>query len=562
MLLKLLEFFFFIGLLATLAPLLGKYMSMVFTGEKTFMHPCCEWLEKLCYRIAAIDPKEEMTWKTYLKSLLLFNFLGIIFLLLILSYQHFLPLNPQNFPGLDWDLSLNTAISFVTNTNWQAYAGETTLSYFSQMAGLTSQNFLSAATGIGVFFALTRGFTGKSKNSLGNYWVDLIRAIVYLLLPLSLIFALILVSEGVIQTFSSYAEVLTLENNHQTIPLGPVASQVAIKVLGSNGGGFFSANSAHPFENPTGLTNFLQTLAIVLIPAATVFTYGLLIKSKKHSYLLLSVMGVLLIVGLSVSLYSEHILNPIFNASPLLEGKETRFGVDRSILWSTLTSATGNGSINAMLSSLSPFAGGVALFNLMLGGVVFGAVGIGICILIKYILMTVFLSGLMVGRTPEYLGKKIEKREIQWVLLTLLTPTALILIGAGITFATTSDLSASVNQGPHAITTILYAYSSAASNNGSAFMDLDANTLYYNLTLAAVMLVSRIVPIYASLAIAGSLGKKNIAPFSTGTFSTNSTIFAFLLLIVILTVGSLSFFASLSLGPIIEQILMLEGRTF
>lgn len=562
MLLQLIELAFFVALLALLAPLLGKYMHMIFTGEKTFLHPLLEPLETLSYRIAKIDNKEEMVWTNYAKALFLFNFLGLATLFLILSFQHLLPLNPQHFPGLPWDLALNTAISFATNTNWQAYSGETTLSYFAQMVGLTSQNFLSAATGMTAFIAMTRGFTEKSIKTIGNFWVDLVRATVYLFIPLSIIFALIFVSEGVIQTLSPYVEVSTLENNHQVIPLGPVASQVSIKQLGSNGGGFFSTNSAHPFENPTGLTNFLQTLAMVLIPIASIFTYGYFIKSKKHIYLLLGVMTVLFALGFLVSLISENIGNPIFNENPLLEGKEIRFGVNRSILWSTLTTSTGNGSVNAMLSSLSPLAGGTALFNMMLGGVVFGAVGTGLCSLLKYILMTVFLSGLMVGRTPEYLGKKIEKQEIQWVVLALLTPTALILIGAGFTFATITDYTDVLNHGPHDFTTILYAFSSAATNNGSAFLDLNANTTYYNLTLASVMLISRTILICATLGIAGCLVKKNISPFSLGTFSTESVIFGFLLFAVIITVGALSFFAPLSLGPLIEQILMRQGRTF
>ncbi|HEY4831549.1 MAG TPA: potassium-transporting ATPase subunit KdpA, partial [Waddliaceae bacterium] len=374
--------------------------------------------------------------------------------------------------------------------------------------------------------------------------------------------AVVLVGEGVIQTFSSYVEVTTLENAKQTIPLGPVASQIAIKQLGTNGGGFLNANSAHPFENPTAFSNLLEMLALVLIPAASVYTFGIMIGSKKHAWLLFSAMFVLWVAGISISFSSEHLYNSVIDVYPILEGKETRLGTTNSLLWSVSTTATSNGSVNAMMSSLSPLAGGLAMFNIMLGELVFGGVGVGLCSIIMFTLLTVFLSGLMVGRTPEYLGKKIEKREMQWVMMAVMMPGALILIGAGISCVLPEALSSLGNQGPHGLSEILYAFTSSAGNNGSAFAGLNANTNYYNLALGTVMLLARISIILPSLAIAGLLAKKKITPPSAGTFSTNSILFVILLISVILIVGALTFFPALSLGPAIEHLLMLEGQSF
>jgi K+-transporting ATPase ATPase A chain len=557
-----LQILFFTGLFLCLTPLLGQYMANVFTGKTGLAYKILGPAENFCYRIGGIHPKEEMSWIDYGKALLLFNFFGFMTLFLLQLCQGFLPLNPQNFGAVSWPLAFNTAISFTTNTNWQSYSGETTLSYLTQMLGLTSHNFLSAATGMAALLALTRGLIRKTTDTIGNFWVDLVRSVVYIFLPLSLIFAIVLISEGVIQTFSPYVEVTTLENAKQTIPLGPAASQIAIKQLGTNGGGFFNANSAHPFENPTAFTNLLEMLALLLIPAASVYTYGILIGSKKQAWVLFFAMLSLWIVGIFISFWSENIHNPVVDVYPVLEGQETRLGSSNSLLWTVSTTATANGSVNTMISSLSPLAGGVAMFNMMLGELIFGGVGVGLCSMIMVTLLTVFLSGLMVGRTPEYLGKKIEKREMQWVVLAVLMPGALILVGAGISCVLPEALTSLANQGPHGLSEILYAFSSAAGNNGSSFAGLNANTTYYNLSLGFVMLIARISIILPSIALAGLLAKKKITPPSTGTFSTNSVLFFFLLISVILIVGALTFFPALSLGPIVEHLLMLEGRSF
>lgn len=556
------QLLFFTGCFICLTPILGTYMANVFTGKATLAYRTLGWLENLSYRMGGTNPKEEMSWGEYGKALLLFNFLGFLTLFLLQLIQGYLPLNPQNFSAVPWPLAFNTSMSFTTNTNWQAYGGETTLSYLTQMLGLTSHNFLSAATGMAVLLALIRGLVRKSADTIGNFWVDLVRMVVYVLLPLSIIMAVVLVGEGVIQTFSPYMEATTLENAQQTIPLGPVASQIAIKQLGTNGGGFFNANSAHPFENPTAISNFLEMLALVLIPAASVYTYGMMIGSKKHGWVLYFAMFVFWGVGILLSFYSEHLHNPVLDVYPVLEGKETRLGTTNSLLWSVSTTATSNGSVNAMMSSLSPLAGGVAMFNIMLGELVFGGVGVGLCSMIMLTLLTVFLSGLMVGRTPEYLGKKIERREMQWVMMAVLMPGALILAGAGISCILPEALSSLGNQGPHGLSEMLYAFTSCAGNNGSAFAGLNANTNYYNLVLGIVMLLARISILLPSLVLAGLLAKKKITPPSSGTFSTNSILFVLLLMSVILIVGALTFFPALSLGPFVEHLLMLEGQSF
>lgn len=553
---------FFILLLVVIAPFLGRYIAAVFQGQKTVLQPILGGLERLTYRIGGVDPNSEMSWQGYAKALFLFNFIGVIAVFLLQLFQNLLPLNPQNFPAVEWSLALNTAISFVTNTNWQAYAGETTLSYTTQMLGLAVQNFLSAATGGCALIALIRGFTSKTEETIGNFWKDLVRQIVYLFLPLSILFACVLVAEGMIQNFSSYVEVQTLEGVKQMIPQGPVASQIAIKQLGTNGGGFFNTNSAHPFENPSALSNFLEQLAILMIPAALVFTYGRMLGSKKQGWLLFGVMFFLWAVGLAISFYSQSLSNPVLEAMPVLEGQETRFGTANSLLWSVSTTATANGSVNAMLSSLAPLAGAVCMFNLMVGELIFGGVGVGMCSMIMYVLLTVFLSGLMIGRTPEYFGKKIEKREMQWVMVGVLTQGVLILIGAGISSVLPQGLAGLSNQGPHGLSEILYAFSSTAGNNGSAFAGLNANTLYYNLFLGVVMLLARVAIIVPSLAVAGLVAQKKTTPPSAGTFSADTLLFALLLVATILIIGALTFSPAQVLGPIVEHFLMIEGRSF
>lgn len=509
-----------------------------------------------------MDPKREMSWVDYGKALFVFNLLGFLVLFILQLIQGSLPFNPQGFPAVSWSSAFNTAASFVTNTNWQGYAGETTMSYLTQMLGLVPQNFLSAATGMATLLVFIRGLTRKTSETVGNFWVDLVRTVVYILLPFCIIIAFVLISQGVIQTFDSYVSVTTLEGAQQVIPLGPVASQIAVKQLGTNGGGFFNANSAHPFENPTGLTNFIEMLALVVIPAASVYAFGIMIGAKRHAWLLLAVMGGLWLGATGLALRAESQHNPVVEAYPLLEGKELRFGKTTSILWAVSTTATSNGSVNAMHSSLSPLAGGVALFNIMLGELVFGGMGVGLCSMLMFILLTVFLAGLMVGRTPEYLGKKIEKREVQWIVLAVLMPGALILAGAGVSCVLPEGLASLTNQGPHGLSEILYAFASAAGNNGSAFAGLNANTTYYNVLLGVVILVGRFAIILPSLAIGGALARKRIAPPSKGTFSTDSLLFALLLASVIFIIGGLTFFPALSLGPLVEHFLMLQGHVF
>ena len=535
-------------------------MARVFAGERTFLSRALGPLERLTYRLGGVTPSEEMNWREYSGAVLAFSAVSLAAVFLIQVFQARLPLNPSHLGNVGWASALNTAVSFMTNTNWQGYAGETTMSFFTQMLGLAVQNFVSAAAGIAVFLALARGISRKSTDLIGNFWADLVRGTIYVLLPLSLLLAFALVSQGVVQNFSANREVATLEGASQSIPLGPAASQVAIKQLGTNGGGFFNANSAHPFENPTPFSNFLEALAILLLPAALVYTYGIMIKDKRHAWVIYAVMFAIWAGGLGVSLYSErYTAGRLFNGLPLMEGKETRFGVANSLLWATATTAASNGSVNAMQSSLSPLAGGVALFNMHLGEIVFGGVGSGMYGMLFYVLMTVFLAGLMVGRTPEYMGKKIEKREVQMAMIGMLAPGALILVGTAAACILPAGLSSLSAKGPHGFSEMLYAYSSAASNNGSAFAGLNANTAFYNLTLAFAMLAGRFACLLPALALAGSLAAKRSSPPSAGTFATGDILFALLLTAVIMIVGVLTFVPALVLGPVLEHMLLVKG---
>jgi potassium-transporting ATPase potassium-binding subunit len=548
--------------LIVLAPILGQFMARVFTGKPHLLSRPLGWLERTTYRLCGVRADQEMSWRRYATSLLWFNGLGFLIVFILQITQHWLPMNPQQLPDVSWVLSFNTAVSFMTNTNWQSYAGETTLSYLTQMAGLTVQNFVSAATGIAVFLALTRGILRKTTSVIGNFWVDMTRSIVYVLLPLSVILGVALLSQGVVQTLSPAVTVTTVEGQSQDIPLGPAASQVAIKQLGTNGGGYFNANSAHPLENPTPVSNFLEMLALLLIPAALTFTYGKMVSNRKHGWIIFAVMFSLWFGGLALSLYGEYSSNPSVGLNTNLEGKETRFGTVNSVLWSVSTTAASNGSVNAMHSSLSPIAGGVAMFNIMLGEIIFGGVGAGMYGILLHVLLTVFLAGLMVGRTPEYLGKKIEAREIQMTILGILIPNAVILLGAGVACVLPIALSSLANQGPHGLSEILYAFSSAAGNNGSAFAGLNANTDFYNIVLGIAMLIGRFAVILPCLVIAGSLASKKVSPPSAGTFATDNSTFAVLLIGVITIVGALTFLPALGLGPIIEHFLMIAGRIF
>jgi potassium-transporting ATPase potassium-binding subunit len=546
----------FFAALIGLTPVLGNFMSKVFTGEKHFMLPVFGWLEKLVYKFIRVNPEEETNWKSYTFGLLAFNLTGFIFLFLIQLFQAHLPVNPANLANVSWHSAFNTAVSFMTNTNWQGYAGETTLSYFVQMIGLTVQNFVSAATGIAVLLALIRGLSRKTSEKLGNFWTDLTRTVLYVLLPLSIVFAIVLVGQGVVQNFHTYETAHTLQGAQQVIPMGPAASQIAIKQLGTNGGGFFNANSSHPFENPTPFSNFLEMLAILLIPAALTYTYGKMVGSTRQGWTLFAAMMIMLVAGLSISLYAEYSPNSIFGHLHLMEGKETRFGITNSVLWSTSTSAASNGSVNAMHDSLSPFAGMVAMINIMLGEVIFGGVGAGLYGMVIFIILTVFIAGLMVGRTPEYLGKKIQAFEVQMAIIAVLLPNIVILLFSAWASVSIYGLSSLNNTGPHGLSEILYAYSSAAGNNGSAFAGLNANTVFYNLTIGFGMLLGRFGVIIPVMAIAGSMVKKNITPASAGTFQTDNWLFIGLLISVIIIVGGLTHFPALSLGPIVEHLMM------
>jgi K+-transporting ATPase ATPase A chain len=552
----------FIALLIGLTPVLGKYMYKVFTGEKHIMHSVFGWLEKLIYKIIKVNPDEETNWKSYTFGLLLFNLVGFIFVFLIQLFQAQLPLNPANLPNVSWHSALNTAVSFMTNTNWQGYAGETTLSYFVQMIGLAVQNFVSAATGIAVIIAVLRGVSRKNTDKLGNFWSDLTRSTLYILLPLSILLAVVLVGQGVVQNFNSYETVQTLQGGEQVLPMGPAASQIAIKQLGTNGGGFFNTNSAHPFENPTPFSNFLEMFAILIISAALTYTYGKMVGSTRQGWTIFSVMMLLFVVGLGISLYSEYSTNQVFGHLSSMEGKETRFGITNSVMWSTSTTAASNGSVNSMHDSLSPLSGMVAMINMLLGEVIFGGVGAGLYGMVVFIILTVFIAGLMVGRTPEYMGKKVGAFEVQMAIIANLSTSFVILIFSAWAAVSSYGLSSLNNAGPHGFSEILYAFTSAAGNNGSAFAGLNANTLFYNLTLGIGMLIGRFGVIIPVLAIAGSLAGKNITPTSAGTFRTDNWLFAGLLIAVILIVGGLTYFPALSLGPVIEHLLMNSGITF
>ncbi len=552
----------FFTLVMAFTPLLGNFMSRVFTGQKHIMLPVFGWLERLAYRSADIDPDKESNWKSYTFGLLIFNLTGFVFVFLIQLLQAWLPLNPEHLTNVTWHSAFNTSVSFMTNTNWQGYAGETTLSFFVQMIGLTVQNFVSAATGIAVLMALIRGISRKTTDKLGNFWTDLTRSTLYILLPLSIILAILLAGQGVVQNFKMHDTVQTIQNTQQVIPTGPAASQIAIKQLGSNGGGFFNANSSHPFENPTPFSNLLEMLAIILIPASLTYTYGKMAGSIRQGWTIFTVMMILLVAGLAISLYGELSSNPVYGSMPLMEGKETRFGITNSALWSTLTTAVSSGSVNAMHSSLSPLAGLVAMLNIMLGEVIFGGVGAGLYGMVIFIILTVFIAGLMVGRTPEYLGKKIEAFEVKMAILAVLAPGFVILIFTAWATLSQAGLSGLNNAGPHGFSEMLYAYSSAAGNNGSAFAGLNANTVFYNLTLGAGMLIGRFGVIIPVLAIAGNMAEKKVTPLSSGTFRTDNWLFIGLLITVILIIGGLTFFPALSLGPIMEHLLMNSGITF
>ena len=590
----------YLGVLLVLAKPLGAYMARVYEGRRVALDPALGWLERLIYRVSGISPKAEMGWKTYALTMLIFNLAGVLAVYALQRLQGVLPLNPAGLGAVSPDSSFNTAVSFATNTNWQGYGGESTMSYFTQMVALTVQNFMSAASGMAVAVALIRGFARRSAETIGNFWVDLTRTTLYILLPLSFVFALVLVSQGVVQTFGPYAKVAVVQPTgydepvtdkdgkpvldekgqpktkkstltEQIIAVGPAASQIAIKQLGTNGGGFFNVNSAHPFENSTPLSNFLEVLAILLIPAALCYTFGVMVGDTRQGWAVLAAMTAIFVALLVVCVVAEqngHVFvkqGVDHTASALqsggnMEGKEVRFGITNSALWATVTTSASNGSVNAMHDSFTPIAGLVPMWLMQLGEVVYGGVGSGLYGMLMFAIIAVFVAGLMVGRTPEYLGKKIESYEMKMSSLVILITPALVLIGTSIGVVTAAGKAGIANPGIHGFSEILYAFSSASNNNGSAFAGLSANTPFYNTALGLCMLFGRYWLAVPVLAIAGALAKKKIVPVGAGTLPTHTPLFVGLLVGVVLLVGALTFVPALALGPIVEHLTLIAAK--
>lgn len=577
------QYIIYLLILIALAIPLGRYIGKVMNGEKVFLSRIGKPCEKLIYRWLHIDESEEMTWKKYAISALVFSGLFLVVLLLIIMLQGILPLNPEKVGGTSWHLAFNTAVSFITNTNWQSYSGEAQMSYFTQMIGLTVQNFVSASVGIAVLFALIRGFTKTKANGIGNFFVDVTRTILYVLIPLSLVLSIALVSQGVVQNFKSYdtvqlVEPVTTEDGtvitEEVVPMGPAASQIAIKQLGTNGGGFFGVNSAHPFENPTVFSNLLEMISILLIPAALCFAFGRNIKDKKQGRAIFIAMMTVLVIALTSVAVSEQFATPQLKGSETnsdeqvalntnqqaggnMEGKEARFGIASSVTWGVFTTAASNGSVNSMHDSYTPLGGMVLMLLMMLGEVIFGGVGCGLYGMLGFAILTVFIAGLMVGRTPEYLGKKIEPFEMKMAALVCLATPVAILVGSGIATVVPSVADSLNNSGTHGFSEVLYAFSSAGGNNGSAFAGLAADTPFLNISIGLCMLFARFVPMMATLAIAGSMVKKKKVATSAGTLSTSNGMFVGLLIFVILLIGALSFFPAVALGPIAEHLQMI-----
>jgi len=587
---------FFTALIGLAKPL-GAHMARIYGGEKTFLHRVLEPMERILYRLAGVNPKSDMTWKEYAWALLLFNLCGFLAVYAFQRFQFWLPLNPMGFGAVSPDSAFNTAVSFATNTNWQSYAGETTMGYLTQMVGLAVQNFLSAATGMAVLVAFVRGFVRSAAKGVGNFWVDLVRSILYILLPLAIVLALILVSQGVVQNFEVYQAVPLLQATdaekpkldpggqpfrdargnpakekvvvkEQILPGGPAASQIAIKQLGTNGGGFFNTNSAHPFENPSPLSNFLEMLAILLIPVSLCYTFGKMVGDTRQGWAVLTAMTLIFCVLLGVALWSEHLGNPGLakiagdrNIPPVqsernMEGKEVRFGIVNSALWAAATTAASNGSVNSMHDSFTPLGGMVPMWLMQLGEVIYGGVGSGLYGMLAFVIIAVFVAGLMVGRTPEYLGKKIEAYEMKMSALVILIPVLTVLLGTALAVLLPQGTSSVLNPGPHGFSEILYAFSSAGNNNGSAFAGLNANTVFYNTALGLAMLFARYWLVIPTLAIAGSLAGKKKVPAGSGTLETHTPLFILWLIAVVLIVGALSFLPALALGPIVEHLLV------
>ena len=556
----------FCVVIIALAKPLGWYMTRAMAGERNFLSPVLRPVERLLYAGAGIDARQEQHWLTYTVAMLAFNAAGFLALFGLQRLQGLLPLNPMRMGAVSPDSSFNTAVSFVTNTNWQGYGGESTMGYLVQMAGLTVQNFVSAATGIAIAMALIRGFSRASARTVGNFWADLTRSTLYVLLPLSILCALFYVSQGVTQTLGASIDATTLEGAKQTIAVGPTASQLAIKMLGTNGGGFFNANSAHPFENPNALTNLVQMVSIFAIGAALTNVFGRMVGDERQGWAIFAAMGILFIAGVAVTYWAEAGGNPAFAAFGIdggnMEGKEVRFGIAASALFTVITTAASCGAVNAMIDSFMPLGGLVPLVNMQLGEVIFGGVGAGLYGILLFVILAIFIAGLMVGRTPEYLGKKIEAKEVKMAMLAVLSlPLAILGFTAAAAVLPTA-LASLANAGPHGYSEILYAYTSGAANNGSAFAGLSANTPWYNLTIGLAMLMGRFLVIVPVLAIAGSLAAKKTVPASAGTFPTHGGLFVGLLVGVILVVGGLTYFPALAVGPIVEHFAMLAGQTF
>ncbi len=569
---------YLVALLLCIKPL-GAYMARVYEGKPAGLNVWLGGFERLIYRLCGIDAKKEMSWKTYAIAMMIFNGLGIFVVYLFQRLQHWLPLNPMHMAPVSAHSAFNTAVSFATNTNWQGYGGESTMSYLTQMAALSVQNFVSAASGMAVLVALIRGFVQRQKETLGNFWVDLVRTTLYILLPLSLIFSVILVSQGVPQTFKQ-SQTASLRNpikdgngnalTEQTLALGPVASQIAIKQLGTNGGGYYNVNSAHPFENPTPFSNFLEVVAILLIPAALCYTFGSMVKDKRQGWALLIAMTLIFVPCLWTCIHAEQGGNPAFTKLGIdqatsvlqsggnMEGKEARYGIVNSAIWATATTAASNGSVNSMHDSFTPLGGLIPMWLMQLGEIIYGGVGSGLYGMIAFAILAVFIAGLMVGRTPEYLGKKIESYEMKMATLMILIPPFLVLLGTAIAVVAPGGKATIFNPGAHGFSEVLYAFSSASNNNGSAFAGLGANTPFYNTALGLCMFFARYWLAIPILAIAGSLAKKKIVPASSGTLPTHTPLFVLFLVSVILIVGALTFFPSLALGPIVEHLMVVS----
>src|SRR5580698_741992 len=556
----------FCAIVVALVKPLGWYMTRVFNGERTFLSPVLRPVEAGIYWIGGVDDKREQHWLTYTVAMLLFHVGGFLILYAVMRLQTVLPFNPAGQSAVAEDLSFNTAISFITNTNWQNYGGESTMSYLVQMLGLTHQNFLSAATGIALAVALIRGFSRASVRTVGNFWVDVTRTTLYVLLPICIVYSLFLVWQGMPQTLGPYVEATTLEGAKQTIAVGPVASQVAIKMLGTNGGGFFSANAAHPFENPTALSNFVQMISIFALGAALTNVFGRMVGNQRQGWAILGVMGVLFVAGVTVTYWAEangtNALSALGLTGGNMEGKEVRFGIVASSLFAVVTTAASCGAVNAMHDSFTAIGGMVPLINIQLGEIIFGGVGSGLYGMLLFVIVSIFVAGLMVGRTPEYVGKKIEAREVKMAMLAILVLPLMYLGWTAVAVLVPSAVAAMNNPGPHGFTEVLYAYTSQTGNNGSAFAGLSANTMFFNLSGAVAMFVGRFWMIIPKMAIAGSLAAKKSIPPSAGTFPTTGGLFVGLVIGVIVIIGGLTFFPALALGPIIEQLAMNAGTLF